>query len=104
MMCPCCNGGKLAFCQDSIVHYALFQHEGKPIVSTIRLSVNGLDNTWIECSRCHATSDDNFVLKDLYNRMEAHDKETINQSSKDKEVSFSQGELGTDHSGIEPRN
>lgn len=69
MKCPVCKEGKLAFCQDSIVSYAMYESNGTPDVSNIILETNGLDNTWVECSRCHLTSEDNSGLKDIYKRI-----------------------------------
>lgn len=70
MICPICTEGKLGFCQDTIVTYAMFQGpDGKPDSANIVLESSGLDNTWVECSRCHETSEDNNVLRDIYKRM-----------------------------------
>ena len=66
MKCPICKEGKLAFCQDSIVAYAMYETDGVPDVSDIILENNGLDKTWVECSRCYSTSDDNSVLENIY--------------------------------------
>jgi len=66
MICPICNEGKLAFCQDSIVSYAMYESDGVPDVANIVLETCGLDNTWVECSRCHSTSEDNAILLNLY--------------------------------------
>jgi hypothetical protein len=66
MMCPICKDGKLAFCQDSIIAYAMYEAGGVPDVSNIILESNGLDKTWVECSRCYSTSDDNSVLENIY--------------------------------------
>lgn len=66
MMCPVCKDGKLAFCQDSIISYAMYDCGGVPDVSNIVLETNGLDETWIECSRCHSNSYDDAVLRNIY--------------------------------------
>lgn len=66
MKCPVCNEGKLGFCQDSIVAYAMYESNGVPDVSEMVLETIGLDNTWVECSRCHSTSEDNATLLNIY--------------------------------------
>jgi hypothetical protein len=66
MKCPICNEGKLAFCQDSVVAYAMYECDGVPDVSEIILETNGLDNTWIECSRCYSNSEDNAEIYKIY--------------------------------------
>lgn len=66
MICPVCNEGKLAYCQDSIVAYAMFESNGTPDISNIVLETNGLDETWVECSRCYSTSEENSVLENIY--------------------------------------
>jgi hypothetical protein len=66
MKCPVCHEGKLTFCQDSVVSYAMYECDGVPDVSSIVLGSVGLDETWVECSRCHANSYDDSTIRTIY--------------------------------------
>jgi hypothetical protein len=66
MKCPVCKEGKIAFFQDSIVSFAMYEHDNVPDVSNIVLETKGLDETWIECTRCHSNSYDDSLLINIY--------------------------------------
>jgi len=70
MKCPVCNEGKLALFQDAIVGWAVYEHDGRPGVSPIKIGEDYLDETWLECTRCHETNQTNKELDNLYRRIE----------------------------------
>jgi 5-methylcytosine-specific restriction endonuclease McrA len=65
--CPECGKKSVSFCQDKIVtYYTSLTTNGIIKVSNKVISSNELDNCWLECSNCNATSEDNDVLAEMF--------------------------------------
>lgn len=61
--CPLCNKGKLLFCQDTIAYHPI---SAKGEIDHMNNTLEGLDNTWLECNHCHDTSEDSEELKRIF--------------------------------------
>lgn len=57
MKCPICKEGTLAFCRDAIIASKLVIRGEELFIGKV-IDINELDNTWIECSECGASSND----------------------------------------------
>jgi hypothetical protein len=69
MKCPLCNtDDSLAFCKDSINAYSIVQSELEPgkFETGDLIESNDLDNSWLECSSCLSTSEDDVELKKIF--------------------------------------
>lgn len=65
--CPECGNKSVSFCQDRIVTYhTSLTISGIIKVSSKVISSNDLDNCWLECNSCHATSEDSDQLAEMF--------------------------------------
>lgn len=82
--CPHCDTN-LSYCQDAIVGAPLISINGKGKVGAPDLiNINYLDNSWLECSDCGKTSEDDDMLKEIYHaHMHKQKLPTFSSSSLD---------------------
>jgi hypothetical protein len=61
--CPECNEDSVSLCRDVIkVYHTIVNKQGLIKVKDKVIAKNELDNCWLECNSCHATSDDSKAL------------------------------------------
>lgn len=66
IICPECNKKELALCQDAILVFPLSVSKvGKVTASDKPFHENLLDNMWLECNACGATSEDSEILEKM---------------------------------------
>jgi hypothetical protein len=67
IVCPECKKKQLALCQDAILVFPLSISEDDEITAGDKIShENLLDNMWLECNACGATSEDSEILEKMF--------------------------------------
>lgn len=69
--CPECGEKAVAFCRDEIVVYKTFlSSKGVIKVSKKVIHSNQLDECWLECNKCCATSENSNKLDEMLESIE----------------------------------
>jgi len=67
LICPECGGDNVNLRQDTIIHYYI--NDVKPLTGREKEEVTGLDNMWLECDDCLASTDSDVHYSEKLNRM-----------------------------------